>query len=53
MVGIPGPSGDQYKKMSRRAKYAYWSGAALVFGTVAFVWVAKLRADESVLLEVA
>jgi hypothetical protein len=42
MVGIPGPSDEQYRKMSKTAKRFYWSIIAVGFTLIAAVWVVKI-----------
>ncbi|CAB4048460.1 hypothetical protein LMG9964_02099 [Paraburkholderia phenoliruptrix] len=42
MVGLPGPSDDQYRKFSRKGKLTYWCAVALVFSAITTLWIVKI-----------
>lgn len=39
MAVFPGPTSEQYKRMSWRAKFGYWSFVIAVFLWIACVWI--------------
>ncbi|KWW35517.1 hypothetical protein ACUXAV_002152 [Cupriavidus metallidurans] len=41
MAAFPGPTSEQYKKMSKTAKITYWLVILLVFTSIAYVWLFK------------